>query len=155
MNKIAMFSAVAGALALAQSAGATTTMNGSDTMLDLTRQIITATPAGDASKGITYNGGGSSTGEQAMLNGKQQSSPMSRGLQASRTCRAGTPAQSYCKTVALDGIAILQNQANNPPGCAPDPDDATKTLCQGVTTCTTGTGTFNVYANGNTTTAPT
>src|SRR5215471_6024795 len=98
MNKIVMFTAVAGAFALAQSAGAaTTTMNGSDTMLDLTRNVITATPAGDLSKNITYNGGGSSTGEQAMLNGKQQSAPMSRVLQASRTCRAATPSQSYCK----------------------------------------------------------
>jgi|GEM_PF-1158861 len=78
-------------------------LRGSDTLESMTETIM------GACSGVTtlvYIGGGSSNGEDAMRKGDQQIAPMSRQLQAARTCKAANPAQAEHLAVALDGISI-------------------------------------------------
>lgn len=85
-------------------------LRGSDTLEDLTKQVLAQCP-GASSAGITYLGGGSSAGEDALRTGAQTVSPMSRFLQSQRTCAvAGGAARAEGLVVALDGLAITADE---------------------------------------------
>lgn len=94
------------------SASAEAQMAGSDTLAELTKDVLVAcneTPV------ITYTGGGSGNGELALRNGTQAIASMSRPLTMSNTCVVapanGSPTTSLCKTIALDGLAIVGDPA--------------------------------------------
>src|SRR4051812_4905663 len=65
--------------------GDTIALNGSDTLLDVTRQVIANCP-NIGTHGITYAGGGSGVGAGQMLAHAQRLSPMSRALKNSEYC---------------------------------------------------------------------
>ena len=104
-----MRTSIAGAAFLLVGAGAATVaavdsngnniaLNGSDTLFDVTNDVLTACNAqfGDASsiaKGLTYNGGGSGVGSGQMDLGAQEVSPMSRALKSSEYCGIATAAR--------------------------------------------------------------
>ena len=82
-------------------------LQGSDTLEQVTKDVLAVCPNATA-HGITYNGGGSTTGETAMGNGTQTVAPMSRFLNPTApTCTNGATAQGI--VVGLDGIAIVSN----------------------------------------------
>jgi hypothetical protein len=114
-------------------------LRGSDTLEVLTESIISGGTAvapealdgqtnfsASACAGVAplnYIGGGSSNGEQAMLDAvttapnpdliaTQVTAPMSRELQAGRTCRAQDPTRAQGYVVALDGLAIVEEDSN-------------------------------------------
>jgi len=108
---IAMFLAVAAGTA---SAGAAITLSGSDTLEVVTKRIIATCPASIGTlAGITYGGGGSSTGETAMKNGTQQVSPMSRYYSSTSTSGAcgANQAKAEGLEIAGDGLAMLASAA--------------------------------------------
>jgi ABC-type phosphate transport system substrate-binding protein len=116
MKKLIQYCALFGTVVLAGEASAATgnVLTGSDTMDVLTSNVIAACPG---AAGLSYTGGGSGTGEQNMMLLKQETAPMSRALQASRTCRSGNPEAAQCKVVALDGIAIVAGATTNGGSC--------------------------------------
>jgi hypothetical protein len=108
-------------------------MNGSDTLFNVTQQVLTACPGKFAGPPpapvyggtLTYLGGGSGTGIGAMQQNKQQTAPMSRAIKTTEYCGITvdtdsdptTPAVAIQGTteglmVALDGVAIAANQTN-------------------------------------------
>lgn len=91
-------------------------MLGSDTMNQLTKDVITNCPG---AAGINYLGTGSGNGEGAMAGtavGHQVTSPMSRFLQAGNTCKVNNGATAEGLVVALDGVTVAANTANSS-GC--------------------------------------
>ncbi len=108
-------------LALGASAGIVgaadnVALKGSDTLEDITKDVLAACPAATAA-GISYVGGGSSSGEEALKNGGQTISPMSRFLESRRTC-AGAAAGANAEgiVIGLDGLAIVAD-ADSAQGC--------------------------------------
>ena len=107
------------------SAGATgvgaMNMNGSDTMFDLTKCVITACKTAHPSSTvdtITYVGGGSGTGESAMVNGTntpaQVIAPMSSKLSQAGACNTTNGSggvQTEYLHVAMDGVSIIAPDA--------------------------------------------
>jgi ABC-type phosphate transport system substrate-binding protein len=101
----------------AASAGALN-LSGSDTLEDLTKEIIATCPGVN---NITYVGGGSSRGETDLRDDNQQIAPMSRFLEPSRTCAAGNNGTGSIQTSegyahSLDGIAVLQSRREGKAG---------------------------------------
>jgi hypothetical protein len=92
------------------AASAQLALNGSDTLFDFTKQLMTQCGTDPAK--ISYLGGGSGLGESNMTNGSQQIAPMSRTLSGSANILTG---QSQGCKVALDAIGILadNNEPNN------------------------------------------
>ena len=80
-------------------------LQGSDTLERLTNDVLAACP-GVAGRGITYRGGGSTTGGNAMVAGTQTVAPQSRALSASEGCTNGG-ATSEGLVIALDGLSIV------------------------------------------------
>src|SRR5262249_24235855 len=138
-----MRTSTAGAVLLLASAGAAAVsaaytgnnlqMNGSDTLFNVTQQVLTACPGKFAGPPpapvygatLTYLGGGSRTGIGAMAKNKQQTSPMSRAKKTTEYCGISVDTDSDATTppvaiqgtteglmVALDGVAIAANQTN-------------------------------------------
>lgn len=101
------------AMAAGFSVNAEAQMLGSDTMAELTKDVLAACAESPV---ITYTGTGSGNGEVAGRNGTQSIATMSRNLTTGNTCAvvagAGTADQAACKTVALDGLAIVGDPVN-------------------------------------------
>ncbi len=122
-------------------------INGSDTLFEVTQDVIAAC-SGALSNGITYVGGGSGTASAGMLANTQQIGSMSRALQAGEYCGKTIPlngggTQSIQTTtqefvVGLDGVGIFVGQAN---ACSGDVAQAGRS--------------FTVTANGDGVTPPT
>jgi ABC-type phosphate transport system substrate-binding protein len=82
-------------------------LQGSDTLEEVTKAVLAQCP-GATTNGITYNGGGSTTGENAMTASPptQFVAPMSRFLNPTTgVCAKGPTAEAI--VVGLDGIAIV------------------------------------------------
>jgi ABC-type phosphate transport system substrate-binding protein len=123
-----MRTSIAGAAILLAGVGATTAaavtsgnnlaLNGSDTLYDVTRDVITACgtqfpgASGFASKGITYVGGGSGVGAGQMDLGAQDIAPMSRAMKSGEFCSL-TPADASDLLVGIDGVAIVTSKNSN------------------------------------------
>jgi hypothetical protein len=86
-------------------------LQGSDTLEQLTLDVLAVCP-GATTRGITYRGGGSSTGGNAMIAGTQNVSPQSRALSAAEGCTRAETSEGL--VIALDGLSIVgaQNTAN-------------------------------------------
>jgi hypothetical protein len=112
-----------------EPSGSNINMNGSDTLFEVTREVLTLCPtkfADFAAQNLQYNGGGSGVGAAAMDNDAQRLAPMSRPLNAAgspgENCGRqinvdGTGLQATQTTtegivIALDGISILANNTN-------------------------------------------
>jgi hypothetical protein len=165
----------AGAAALAAlepGGGNNLALNGSDTLFEVTQNIITSCTAqfsDFATNKVTYLGGGSGVGAGQMGLGVQELSPMSRAMKNSEYCTAGATAVSEgaaasnaeALLVGIDGVAITANKTNscqtdataNPSGGAVGLGAASfqvaGTPCHGCTgtTYTLGDPTGAVYAN--------
>ena len=112
-------SALGAAVFGAMSANSLAALNlqGSDTLEDVTKDVINVCGLGSV---INYVGGGSGTGEAAMLGGLQQIAPMSRELKAP----ACTPSASQL-LIGLDGIAIVASNQLLGDSLNQTPDDQT------------------------------
>jgi hypothetical protein len=85
-------------------------LQGSDTLEEVTKDVIAACP-GAKNANITYRGGGSSTGENAMVAGSQTVSPMSRFLNPTTgVCAKGPTAEGL--VIGLDGLSIVAGETN-------------------------------------------
>src|SRR3954454_16438533 len=92
-----------GASASAIGAATNNQLQGSDTLKDMTKLIVTSCAA---SAGLDYIGGSSGAGENAMAAATQEISPMSRTLGAG-ACKGGQAANGgQGLIVAHDGLAI-------------------------------------------------
>ena len=87
---------------------------GSDTLEDVTKFMLRGGFCAGA--GMTYEGGGSSGGEAAMIAGTQQVSPMDRPL-SGRVCQLATnvsptdnPGTAYNIMMCLDGLSIIASK---------------------------------------------
>ena len=80
-------------------------LQGSDTLERLTNDVLASCP-GVSGRGITYRGGGSTTGGNAMVAGTQTVAPQSRALSATEGCTNGG-ATSEGLVIALDGLSIV------------------------------------------------
>ncbi len=123
-----MRTSIAGAAILLAGVGATTAaavtsgnnlkLNGSDTLFDVTNDVITACgtqfPGGSgfATKGITYEGGGSGVGAGQMDLGTQEIAPMSRGLKSGEFCGL-TPQNAADLLIGIDGVAIVTSKSSS------------------------------------------
>jgi hypothetical protein len=117
----------AAALAAAEPGGNNLALNGSDTLFQVTQDVISACKtqfADFAGDGISYLGGGSGVGAGQMDIGAQQVSPMSRALKNSEYCfGTGSPVTNGPTgssanlaeglLVGIDGVAIAANQTNS------------------------------------------
>jgi ABC-type phosphate transport system substrate-binding protein len=83
-------------------------LQGSDTLEQLTKSVLLDCP-GATSRGITYVGGGSTAGGNAMMAGTQTVSPQSRALNPTEGCHAqgNAGADSEGLVIALDGLSIV------------------------------------------------
>jgi cysteine-rich repeat protein len=147
----------AATVAAVDTTGNNIALNGSDTLHDVTVDVInscTGTFADFAAQKITYNGGGSGVGAFAMQGNNQQISPMSRSLKNTEYCQNqetspnnnGNQALTADLLVGIDGVAIVSNQVNN----------CTATVAGGVSTPTgnaaNGFGTALTITNADSTT---
>ena len=159
-----------GAGAVAVGAAVDTTGNnialgGSDTLFEVTRDVITGCPNAVAD-GISYEGGGSGVGASAMQINTQQVSPMSRNLKSGEYCGVSldlngdgvveTPTQGTTEAllVGLDGIAIVSNTTTSCAGnglgmsgnsfSVVDGSGAPVVNCHG---CTSGTSTYALQSS--------
>ncbi len=167
----ALLLAGAGAAGLAAAAPDTNgnglQLNGSDTLFDVTRSIISTCNTklnNDNTGGDTYLGGGSGVGAGQMLGSSgvasQAISPMSRALKNSEFCGlsvtayGGTVPESQSATegllVGIDGVSEVANQTNScsTGGAANGLGHASMSIQTGGTGTTTGTYTFGsgIYA---------
>src|SRR5688572_6473801 len=78
-------------------------LKGSDTLFKITTDLIAT---GQCGAGLNYIGGGSSGGEQALLNETQDVAPMSRFLEATRTCNFPDPPAGAGNAATAEGIAF-------------------------------------------------
>jgi hypothetical protein len=90
---------------------------GSDTLEVLTKQLL-ANATCNPGSALTYQGGGSGTGESAMIAGTQRIAPMSRALRNNATvCGAaeGAVGDNSAEGIAfaLDGVLAYVNPAND------------------------------------------
>jgi ABC-type phosphate transport system substrate-binding protein len=77
-------------------------LKGSDTLEVVTEIVLENCPAAAP---LQYIGGGSSSGEKAMVAATQVIAPMSRAL-GSRACRAPDPREAENRALAFDGIVV-------------------------------------------------
>jgi hypothetical protein len=145
-----------GASASAIGAATDNKLQGSDTLKDMTKLIITSCTA---AAGLDYVGGSSGAGENAMAAGTQEISPMSSTMGAG-SCKGGQPAkQAQGLIVAHDGIAI--DSESDGATCASGQVASTGGFtvkvggtgadATGCTGCETGTATYNFKAPPTTT----
>jgi hypothetical protein len=101
--------------AAAGTASAQLQLKGSDTLDLVTKDVIAACPGVAAAGGITYIGGGSGTGQAAMVatTPTQHVAPMSRGMNNAASCTTN----SRQLLIGLDGIVVV---ASNATGGSPD-----------------------------------
>ena len=97
---------VFGAGAAVVGAGDNVALQGSDTLEHFTNHVLANCPNAVAAN-ITYRGGGSTTGGNAMIAGTQQVSPQSRALSTAEGCakNSGTTAEGF--VIALDGLSVM------------------------------------------------
>ena len=146
----------AATVAALEPGGNNIALNGSDTLFDVTQDVITqckSTFNGSdgnptfASYNITYKGGGSGAGSAQMQAGLQQITPMSRALKNTEYCSGSTSPASPGLTadllVGIDGIAIVANPVT---AC----DTNTSAPANGVGTLAA----FEVTSDGTATGAP-
>src|SRR5450755_2521446 len=113
MKKTTLLAAVLLLGASATGIGAATgnKLQGSDTLKDMTKNILNScTPAA----GLDYVGGGSGTAETGMSSGTQEIGPMSRFFKASAAiCNTNVSGADLTKSqgrvVGFDGLAITTN----------------------------------------------
>jgi ABC-type phosphate transport system substrate-binding protein len=109
---------------------------GSDTLEPIARNIIETVcnevPA------LTYSGGGSSTGENAMVSGAQDFAPMSRPLACSVSVNAGRA--SCAIHVADDAIGIFRSTVPGGSSCSNVTRDVLRQIYFGAGTAGTGAG---------------
>ncbi len=139
----------AATVAAVDTTGNNIALNGSDTLLDVTRDVITSCTAAFpdfASKAITYQGGGSGTAAIQMQANNQQLGPMSRALRNTEYCSGltapGNPGLAAGLLVGIDGVSLLAN---------------TVTSCTETTAVANGFGkttAFNVTSDGTATGTP-
>src|SRR5262249_44468067 len=77
-------------------------LKGSDTLADVTQDILDQCVV----PGLSYIGGGSGGGENAMRNGEQVVAPMSRPFGNAAVCQNATFGSNQSVVVGLDGIAL-------------------------------------------------
>jgi hypothetical protein len=107
-------------VAALEPAGDNIAMNGSDTLFDVSREVLANCP-NIGTHGITYSGGGSGVGASQMLAHTQRIAPMSRALKNSEYCVAsGTaftagarPGLAEGLLVGLDGVALVSDQVTS------------------------------------------
>lgn len=149
-----MRTSIAGAAILLAGVGATTAaavttgnnlnLNGSDTLFDVTNDVITACgtqfpgASGFATKGITYAGGGSGVGAGEMGLGLQEIAPMSRGMKSGEYC-GSTPQNAADLLIGIDGVAIVTSKSSS---------------CSTTTVNQVGKASFNGYMLGAVTGIP-
>ena len=108
---------MAAAFAGAGTASAQQALRGSDTLENLTEEVIAACPG--ATGNIVYTGGGSGAGQSAMSGAAptQRVAPMSRQLNG-----AQCTANSRQVLIGLDGLSILAKNSTggNPATCTDD-----------------------------------
>jgi hypothetical protein len=125
-----MRTSIAGALFLLAGAGAATVaaldttgnniaLNGSDTLHDVTIDILGACGAATGN-GISYLGGGSSVGAAQMASNLQQVSPMSRAMKSGEFCTEAQVTAVY----ATNECDTPCNQHPDSTTCAADPNCA-------------------------------
>jgi ABC-type phosphate transport system substrate-binding protein len=109
MKKSLAIAALVAAGGTAAIAGATPlSLLGSDTLLTVTTQAISACTSVAANGGLNYLGTGSGNGENAMVAGTQSIAPMSRFMN-NNSCApvSGSAATADGIVIGLDGLAIL------------------------------------------------
>jgi hypothetical protein len=94
-------------------------LNGSDTLFQVTQEILLACPNA-YQRGIFYLGGGSEVGINQQQINNQRVSPSSRSLKSTEYCRLGTstnpggpvadPANTEALLLGVDGIAMIANK---------------------------------------------
>ncbi|HTA91362.1 MAG TPA: hypothetical protein VK745_17375 [Polyangiaceae bacterium] len=123
-------------------------LQGSDTLKDMTKAILDSCVG---ATGLNYVGGGSGTGQTAMVNGTQEIAPMSSPIAATtQTCTTTANhvdlTKSQLRVVAYDGLAITTSLAQTN-ACS---GSANPTLANGTGTAD-GFDVFPHDANGNVT----
>jgi len=134
-------------------------LKGSDTLFTISVDVITAKvfPSGPVSwsaiSGLNYIGGGSGTGESAMIAGTQQIAPMSRFLGSVCTGANASPTTSEGLVIALDGVSVVMNHNTAASdSCNGTQTDETKQATLGMVsnrTITWAAGTNKTYANAD------
>jgi hypothetical protein len=157
-------------LAGAGAAAVGANLRGSDTLEDVVKFMLSpsASPFCAGTTGMVYDGGGSTTGEQAMtgtgaapLNVPSQSAaPMSRALgNAVCNTKQGSAATAAGIFVCLDGLAIIGNRASanatcdikyTPPGTSTDWRDVLRLVYAGANAGTDNTGAGSAANCGST-----
>ncbi|MFT3923001.1 MAG: hypothetical protein QM778_10735 [Myxococcales bacterium] len=111
MNKKAIASALA--LGLASTASAQLKLKGSDTLFEMTQEMLTLCQISPTD--LTYDGGGSSGGQSAMAAGTQRVAPMSRFINAAGCTGAGpgdtTTRSGYAHS--LDAIGLFSDNTED------------------------------------------
>jgi len=126
-------------LGAATNAAAQLQLRGSDTLEEVTKDAITAAGLGAQ---ITYLGGGSGAGENAMVAGTQHVSPMSREIGAAlKVCTVNHDWQELL--IGLDGIALVT--ANQTGG---DSLDATASVADDCSDSISGSATKTLAVAG-------
>jgi hypothetical protein len=121
--------------AAAVTTGDNVALSGSDTLYEVTQDVIAACSGPFptfGSKNITYLGGGSGVGLVQMQLGAQEIAPMSRAMKSTEYC-AATPDNAAALMVGLDGVAIVSNPTQS---------------CSTTTTNDVGNHSFNIQAGG-------
>jgi hypothetical protein len=148
------------ASAVPDTTGNNIALSGSDTVFDVTQEVLTSCPS-TVGSGDTYVGGGSAVGAGQIDTNQQQISPMSRALQSSEFCgisldldnNPATPPVSVQGTteglmIALDSLGVF---ANTTTSCAGNGINQTGTITVAdasgnpVTNCTGCTAGTNSY----------
>ncbi len=114
----------AATLAAVDTTGSNIALNGSDTLFDVTRSVITscATQFSDfASQNITYLGGGSGVGAGQMDTNAQQVSPMSRALKNSEYCSTRPPLPPAWPRTCCWASTASPSSPTRPPAARPAP----------------------------------
>lgn len=146
---------IAGATFLMFSAGAATVgalnnvqLRGSDTLEVITKDVLAACPAATMN-GISYLGGGSTTGGSEMIADRQNVAPQSRALSAAEGCAnpgmdvTGLGSQAEGIVLALDGLAIAAPTPSSCGGRLLSTVGRTVPCTVGDTGCSAG-GTYSV-----------
>ena len=111
-------------MAALDTTGNTIALNGSDTLHDVTTDVLAACP-GATTNGISYQGGGSGVGEAQMAVNTQQVSPMSRSMKNSEYCTepAVTTALTACAGFLDQASCVAATNCTwNGTACVGDPN---------------------------------
>ncbi|HVY39013.1 MAG TPA: hypothetical protein VHM31_13805 [Polyangia bacterium] len=94
-------------------------LNGSDTLFEVTKEVLSLCP-GASSRGIVYDGGGSGVGIVQQQANNQRVSPGSRAMKNTEYCPTGTAtnngapvstaANSEALLLGIDGLSIVTNK---------------------------------------------